>query len=429
MNNNRGVALIMVLSSIAILTAIILSFSYEAQINQIRSHNLVDRTQAKLTAESGLKIAMTSLTVYRDIFNKVQQNSTFKQNAPASLLNQIWSLPFIYPIPFSDDLSVGQKNIIRDFQEDSLLQGEFQVSVQNLGNKLNLNLLRLSYLNDNDRDDNDRDDDRDDQDQDELSFKDQFVELLRRAIDQKKEDDRIFNEKYQRIEPEFLIALIEIYVSDDSELCETDFCRQAETAYQQEGILPKGAPLANMDELFLLPVWNQELIELIRSEVSVHPILMIDLDSLTSKLLALILPDLTQENIDEYFKWKNDSEEPQVIERPDDMKVFFVDLANILSDEEFTRRFNDLEKIGIQFGPDASLFRILSQATYLEGSYEIEAIVSMPLLPTPPPRNAQQQVNPQTGEPLPGQTPPANQEEPEYPVQLLEPRIVDLFIR
>ena len=97
MNNNRGVALIMVLSSIAILTAIILSFSYEAQINQIRSHNLVDRTQAKLTAESGLKIAMTRLRIYKDIFNKIQRNNTFKQNAPPSLLNQAWSLPFIYP--------------------------------------------------------------------------------------------------------------------------------------------------------------------------------------------------------------------------------------------------------------------------------------------------------------------------------------------
>ena len=66
LQNDSGVAIIMVLSAIVLLTTIMMNFSFESNINRIKAYNIENKGQAKLTAESGLQFAMVRLRLYQE---------------------------------------------------------------------------------------------------------------------------------------------------------------------------------------------------------------------------------------------------------------------------------------------------------------------------------------------------------------------------
>src|SRR5665647_1082933 len=90
LKNQRGVALMMIMTSIIILMAIYGEFTFDSKISRIKATNILDRAQAKLLAESGLQLAITRLRLYKEAHNYVESNPTAKQNVPAQLLNQLW---------------------------------------------------------------------------------------------------------------------------------------------------------------------------------------------------------------------------------------------------------------------------------------------------------------------------------------------------
>ncbi|MDA9793262.1 hypothetical protein N9B72_01630, partial [Bacteriovoracaceae bacterium] len=99
LRSNDGIALLMVLTSVTILTALLAEFSFETKVNKIKSYNLQDKLQAKLNAEAALQFSMARLRLYKESFNYVEANSDAKSFVDQKMLNQIWQVPFVFPIP------------------------------------------------------------------------------------------------------------------------------------------------------------------------------------------------------------------------------------------------------------------------------------------------------------------------------------------
>ena len=51
----------MVTTAIAILTVILVDFTFDTKLNKLRMENQVDKYQAKLNAQAGLNLAMSNL--------------------------------------------------------------------------------------------------------------------------------------------------------------------------------------------------------------------------------------------------------------------------------------------------------------------------------------------------------------------------------
>ena len=66
LKNESGVALMMIMTAIILLMAIYGEFTFESKISRIKATNVMDRSQAKLLAESGLAMAMTRLKLYKE---------------------------------------------------------------------------------------------------------------------------------------------------------------------------------------------------------------------------------------------------------------------------------------------------------------------------------------------------------------------------
>lgn len=398
-NNSQGMAILLVLSSVTLLAFLLAEFTFDTQINKLRVTNKQDASQARLNAEAGLKLALARLDIYKEARNLLEKKPDQKKNFPNSIINQIFSIPFIYPIPISESMNVIQKEALTEFLENTLIRGGLRVTVTESSGLINLNLLRLhgikdfnKLLNNNQSDQNDDDASQGDTNQEEneedspiLGIEKKIKEILKNEISTRSEKDDDFANEFGDTDVERLVQVLKYYVNEKDSLTEDPNIGDAEQDFSNANLNPKHAALTSLSELYLLPGWNDQLVELIENEVTVHGNKSIDLNKITKKLVKLIIPEITVEQLDEFFEWKNNPEDPQSFDELKDFKKYFVDNAIVESDD-FDKKIDEFKKAGLTFGGSSNLFRVVSTGTSGRADYQLNAWVTMPLKPPPPPK-------------------------------------------
>ncbi|MFP5458639.1 MAG: hypothetical protein ACLGG7_07895 [Bacteriovoracia bacterium] len=221
LKNESGVALIMVMTALLVLMALWGEFTFESKLSRIKTTNLLDKSQSRLLAESGLELAMIRLKLYKEAYNMWQKNDSAKSSVSIQLLNQLWELPFVYPIPVLPDMGAQVKAAVGEFQKESILEGEMKISVQNVSNKLNLNMIRLSSPKaaqapggtppppvDDDPPPGGNDPDAN------FSMEQQLVNHLTLRMREKGEQDEAFRDRFGSLDPQQLVANLKFYISD-----------------------------------------------------------------------------------------------------------------------------------------------------------------------------------------------------------------------
>lgn len=436
LQNQRGsVAILLVLSAVAIVTPFVVNFSYDVELSELKVYNIENRSQAKLTSESGLQFAMARLRLYKEAFNFLQKNKNAQTLVKPELLDTLWNFPFIYPIPVSKKMNIIQKDAIKKFQKETLLTGSMNLTIQNISNKINLNLLRVSQISSEIKLSQKKEEDRNNQPSEEdaeFNPEAQLTKILQNAIFQKNEDDEFFQAQYAGLEIATLINEITYYISDPNSI---EDAAGGDQNFQTPELSAKRAPFSSYSELYLLPEWPDDISNLIRNEFTIHGALMIDLNKITDKLLRVLIPDITPEDIEEFFKFKNNPQDPQHFNQLDDFKNYIVSIGNIMNSDDFDERFKKFQEQGLQFGPTPTLFKIIVSSTVNTATYTITAYVSIPAVPKPriPEPELDEDGNviipppklDEDGNTIPPET---TTPETEQPTQLLEPRVVEIII-
>lgn len=385
LKNQSGVALMMVMTAMILLMAIYGEFTFESKISRIKATNVMDRSQAKLLAESGLQMAMTRLKLYKEAFNKLESNSAAKGQVPPQLLNQLWEVPFIFPIPIGQGANASVKETVRKFTEDSLLEGTMRVSVSNISNRMNLNLLRFDTAKHKipgpgeEHDPNDGIVDTSPTAiQSNVSIDQSLYFLMKRLVDEKKEKDEGFEDRNGNINYQEMVSNLKFYISDYQSLLTDPMAGESENNFQRIPLTPKYGPLSSASELYAIPGWTDELIELIQNEFSVYPSAQIDLNKLTTNMLRILVPTITEEQIREFFIYRDDPVQPKFFNSIDDFKKWVVDVERVMNDTDFTARIEQFTKAGITFGSNPNLFKVISEGLYNRSTYTLVAFVYMP---------------------------------------------------
>ncbi|HXH30587.1 MAG TPA: hypothetical protein VNJ01_07225 [Bacteriovoracaceae bacterium] len=393
LKNQRGVALMMIMTSIIFLTAVYSEFTFDSKISRIKATNILDRSQAKLMADSGVQMAMARLRLYKEGVNKVKTMGDNAAMVPDQLLNQLWEVPFMYPIPVGAGANMTFKDNVEKFQTESFLEGSMRVSIQNISNRLNLNMLRLdlakfdpsktgddamgdptSVINTNDS-----------AILTDVSVDQSLYFLLKRLVDQKKESDEAFEDRYEALNFQELLTNLKFYVSDQQSLNQDPLAGDAENNFSRIPLSPKFGPLGSASELYAIPGWNDELIELIQNEFSVYPTTQIDFNKVTANMLKILFPKMTDDQVKEFFLYRDDPETPVTIDTTDDM-LKFIKKEGIMSDTEFSERITMFQEKGITFGAKPNLFKIVSEGMYNRATFTLVAYVVLPIQEVPPPK-------------------------------------------
>jgi type II secretory pathway component PulK len=382
LNNQRGsVAIMLVLSTIAIVTPFMVNFSYDSQLNKLKVYNIEDRAKAKLTSESGLQFAMARLKLYKEAYNFLQKQKDAKSLVKPELLDTLWNFPFVYPIPITKNMNLIQKEAIRDFQEKTLIEGGMQLTIENISNRINLNLLRLSIIEDEikksqtKKEENPTDPPEEDT---EFNPEAQLAKIMKKAIESRSETDSLFEVEYGGTEIDVLINQLKYYISDPDSI---EDAAGGDEAFQSEDLTAKQAPLASYSEIFGLPAWPDDITNLIRREFTVHGSIMIDLNKITDKLLQILIPDITPEDIKEFFEYRDDPDSPKHFNSLEDFKKYIVNIGNIMNESDFDERFKKFVAQGLKFGPTPTLFKVISVGNYERSTYTLTAYVIIPAQP------------------------------------------------
>ncbi len=435
LKNERGVAIMMIMTAIILLMAIYGEFTFESKISRIKAINILDRSQSKLMAESGLQLAMARLRLYKEAYNKVQGNANAKNAVQPQLLNQLWEVPFMYPIPITGEASRAFKDTVEKFTTESLLEGEMKVSIQNISNRLNLNMLRIDMTKYNPN----PDEDETPQDTQsminmadnailtDVSVDQSLYFLLKRLVDEKKQSDEGFEDRYSNLNYQELLTGLKYYMSDLGSMSQDPLAGEAESNFQRIPLTPKFGPMGSASELYAIPGWNDELIELIQNEFSVYPTTQIDFNKLTANMLKILIPSMTEDEVKEFFLWRDDPEKPQFINTKDDFKKYIVNQERLMNENDFEARIKLFESKGISFGSNPNLFKIISEGTYNRSTYTLVAYVVLPKSEIPKCPEGQIGTPPNCRLPNPGEEipPPLTTDQN---AQLLEPRIIEIQI-
>lgn len=433
LGNERGVALMMIMTAIILLMAIYGEFTFESKISRIKATNILDRSQAKLLAESGLQLTMARLRLYKEAYNKVQGNKDAQNMVSGQLLNQLWEVPFIFPIPVGAGANRAFKDTVEKFQLETLLDGEMRVNVQNISNRLNLNLLRVDMTK--------YDPNADTETQDytsalntseaaimsDVSVDQSLYFLLKRLVDEKKEKDEAFGDRYGNLNYQELFTNLKYYISDVQGMSRDPLVGEAEANFQAVPLMPKYGPFSSASELYTIPGWDDELIELIQNEFSVYPSTQIDLNKLTANMLKILIPSMMDTDIKEFFLWRDDPDKPKYLNSLEDFKQYIVNQERLMNEDDFNNRMKLFQDKGISFGSNPNLFRVVSEGIYNRATYTLVAYVVLPKnevttsTPTPPNPDSD------TATPPPAGTPPTAPADNQT-AQLLDPRIIEIQI-
>jgi len=424
-----------ILLAIVILTALYAQFTFDSKISRIKATNILDKSQAKLLAESGLQLAMTRLRLYKEAFNKVETNQNIKSMVKPELLNQLWEVPFVYPIPLDKNTSQLVKQTVDKFQDESLLDGQMKVTIQNISSRINLNLLRIDVTKLKTDQEGNLEPPKssslfDTGNDDEVALDQSLYQLLKRLVDERKETDEAFADRYGNLNYQELFTNLKYYTSDFQTMNSDPFFGEAEGNFQRIPLTPKYGPLSSFSELYSIPGWNDELIELVKNEYSVYPNMMIDLNKITANMLKLLFPELQEPEIAEFFKYRDDPEDPKEMNSTADLKKYFVDQARIMMPETVDQRLEAFQKSGITFGSSPNLFKVISVGEYNRAIYTLVAYVVLP----PMEQNQQNNNANNNGGGNPGGGNPNNNSSSNnnnnsaQAKQLLEPRIIEIQI-
>lgn len=382
LRTERGVALMMIMTSMIILMAIYGEFTFDSKISRIKATNIMDRSQAKLLAESGLQLAMARLRLYKEAYNRIQSNSSAKSMVSPQLLNQLWEVPFMFPIPVTKNAPRAFIDTVEKFEKETLLEGQMKISIQNISNRLNLNLLRMDMSKFNTEtyhtDASSQVDLGATAINGNVSVAQTLIYTLRRLVEQRKEQDESFDDRHSDINYQNMISNLKFYISDFMSLSQDPFAGEADSTYQRIPLAPKYGPMGSSSELYTIPGWDDEIIELIQNEFSIYPSAQIDLNKLTANMLKILIPTMSDDDIKEFFEYRDNPEQPKFFNTKEDLKRYIVEVARLMNPDDFDNRMKLFEAKGITFGSNPNLFRVLAEGTYNRSVYTLVAYVALP---------------------------------------------------
>lgn len=392
----------MVLGAISVLTLLVTEFTYIAQVNQKMAYDGFDQLKAHYLAKSGFKLSLLRLKAYQNV--KSSLNTILGGNAagvasllPKQMIEKIWSFPFIFPIPVNiPGLSISDKEAITKFQKESGLDGKFSAIIESESSKFNLNLILSGFVP---KDPDKKNDGQTKPNQGGtprpspintsenpnpspspgLNTAAQFnpeearknlAEFLGRLIDQKRESDEVFAQEYRDLKMDELVDNIIAWADVNYEKRFQNNSREL--------IGSKQAPFYSLSELHMIQGMDDTLFNLFAPNLTVNPTPGININTMNEFTLRAIVPNLTDDEVKEFFKYRDSDEEDHYFKKSEDFLKYLNDNSAAYRATKTIEEFKAaLAKKNIRIVTEESDFKITVRAEVNESTRLIEAWVTL----------------------------------------------------
>ncbi len=404
--SQRGIALFMVMGSIALLAVLIAELNYSVQISSRMSYNYLDNLKAYYLVKSAFKFSEVRLRAYLQVKNYTDDpaNKAVKESLPKGTLDKIWSLPMLYPLPIPKEASMAEGDAVKDFLKESALVGTYTASITGESSKLNINNLFVKKLPAPDGPSGasgasgasgtlpatpptTSPTGASGSTAPDMEFRPVLTQMITNLIEQKKTQDREFADVFRNLQGEDVVTAIEYYMFPDKPLSNLPGFKQFK---------PKLAPLYSLTELHMIPGIEDELYSLLESALTVYTTPGITMNTISKKTLLSLFPEMTDPEADDVLRKRDDPDVGQPWASEDE---FWDSIKATSAGKTIDAIKKRIAGAGIKFIPDELSFKISVLANVGQSTRRLEAYMILD------PKAAKQGATPtQPGQPgQPGQ--------------------------
>lgn len=383
-------AILMVMAAIALMTFLLVDFTFETKLNKIKAYNQIEKDQARMNAEAGLTFAMAKLKLYQEGRNYIEKTEALKGVVNASDIESIVTMPFVFPIPANLGKDLQARTAIQEFSKSAILQGSLQLTITPVGGFLNPNNMRIKKKKKGEEEERDQGSDQEEDPKKKVApqayIENKLVETLTSAFNDKKEEDDEFDNLYGNLEPKLLIKELKYFVNSPENFVDSEKA-EIEQIYSKAEVTPKHAPMTTIDEMYLLQGWSDELVALIKDRLATHEVTIIPVNKLTEDQLEILFPNITDEQKEEFFKHRDGDTEtgdpPNKFKNAGEFKALMVGTLGVVTEKDYEERAKEFENAGLKIGVAGKLYKVESIGEYNRARYRLVAFVDLPIKPVP----------------------------------------------
>lgn len=419
--DRRGVALFIVLTSMATLSIFVSEVTYTAQINQKLAYDRLDQLKSLALAKSGLRLALLRIRAYSEIQKAVGRfggSDVTNSVIPKAMIDKIWAEPIT--VPFSGDLG-GLPNEMKDaltkFRKDSGMEGKLYISIQAQSSKVNLNSTLPAFAALAPQKEKDKAGQSQDQGTgsgstesetpvfDPSQARQALGRQIQESFQRKFEEDEKFRDEYRNFRIEDLVE---------------EILGWGDLAYdsprEQTSTVPfKRAPFYHLTELNYLPSMDDKIFDLLSSQFSAGVASTINVNTIRLDVLRALIPQMTKEEAEKFFEFrdgKGANGEDNKFKSSDDFYRYIQEKVKYFTGSQ--TKVTDIKKAftqrGIQLVTEEVNFLVHIEATVHQTKRTLEAMVSLlesksnespsagGTTPPPPPQTSNPMGNPMSGQ-------------------------------
>lgn len=270
MKDQRGIALILSVSSLGLLVYIAMQVMYDASVEYTVNGQALNRLKAYYAAQSGIDISLLRIKLYQKIKQKLgnkAQGMTF--------LEEIWKFPMIWPLKLPESASSINKEETKEKVAESFLDSTFTTKIEDEGSKIDINDL--------------------------VSPSDTLRNLTRNMLlqifESRVRTDEEFRRKYANYRFSDLLGFIADWMSPKR----TSFVNGDKARYYSDipnQTLPPNRAFRTLAEVKLVAGMVPELYEMLEPRITIYGLKGINPNNASTEVLMSLDPGITKEVAD-----------------------------------------------------------------------------------------------------------------------------------
>ncbi len=344
----NGVALLMALFFVVVMTFLATSVSYDTLIEYSVSSQSVNRLRAYYAAKSGTELSLLRVLIYQKALAVLPKELEEQK----SMLDPIWQFPFAWPPTafLPEDMSKVERGLIAKLEEESIMEGQYVTTIEDEAGRIDINDLGSSSEKIRE------------------ATRKQILKIF--EIELENNDD--FNDKYSSFEFEKLVNNIQDWVDEDKE---SKNGGDEKSNYQDiisnfgnsnADFLPPNQSFKSIEELHMIPEMTDEIFNMLKTRVTIYGVKGININSAEKDVLKSLDSQITDEIADKILERIANKEKGGPFKNNDDF-VGFLQGENLSTDS-----FNE-DGIPLLYGSEHN-FVIKSTGSFAGVTKEITAI-------------------------------------------------------
>lgn len=279
--SQRGVALLLAMFAMMLLTYIALEVGYETSVDYVVASQQVNRIKAFYAAKAGTEISLLRIMLYK------QALTTFgDQLGPnKSMLDPIWQFPFVWPpTMMNDKLTEADKSMMKGVVDEALMKDQYNATIIAESARIDVNDLGSPIKEIRN------------------GIRNQMIRIFQSELEHNEE----FYKKHRDTNFEEIINNIADYVDEDSEsLNGGDESAPYRDIEDNEIQMPPNRALRTLDELHQVAGMTDEIYAFLLPRVTIFGAKGVNINYSEKEMLMALDPTMTEEVVLKVLERRN----------------------------------------------------------------------------------------------------------------------------